>query len=89
MGCHIPDGDTSSGAWGGGCLTQQAFLPEGVAGRVGMRLPAARTGLLMAKHLLECNTPSPPTSQHVGTRFVSTLPGCPIVSHASTALLEG
>lgn len=41
------------------------------------------------QHLLEHWTPSPPSSQHVGTRFPSLLPGYPVVSHTSTAALAG
>lgn len=54
----------------------------------GMWLPAARMQLLMAQHLLEHWTPSPPSSQHVGTRFPSVL-GYPMVSHTSTVVLAG
>lgn len=54
-----------------------------------MWLPAARMELLMAQHLFEHWTPSPPSSQHVGTRFPSILPGNPMVSHISTVVLAG
>lgn len=51
--------------------------------------PAARMQLLMAQHLLEHWTPSPPSSQHMGSRFPSILPGYPMVSHSSTVVMAG
>lgn len=77
-------------SWGGHLeLHAGRGVPPARGPWAGMWLPAARMQLLMAQHLLEHWTPSPPSSQHAGARFPSMLLGYPMVSHTSAVLLAG